>query len=222
MANLNSNAFERLDKKNAVLLIVDHQVGLFQLVRDQSPEEYRANVLAHAALGKAFDLPTILTSSAENGPNGPLPKEILEMYPDAPFIKRNGEVNAWDNADFRKAVEATGKKQIIIAGIVTDVCTAFLAMSLRQEGYSVFANAEASGCSSRRVADDANARMRSVGVHVLSTFAVVCELMRDWRNTPGSPQLMPWFDKHYPAYGYLARGHLAAIKSGVVQPGEDE
>lgn len=67
MANLNSNAFERLDKKNAVLLIVDHQVGLFQLVRDQSPEEYRANVLAHAALGKAFDLPTILTSSAENG-----------------------------------------------------------------------------------------------------------------------------------------------------------
>lgn len=43
------------------------------------------------------------------------------MYPDAPFIKRNGEVNAWDNADFRKAVEATGKKQIIIAGIVTDV-----------------------------------------------------------------------------------------------------
>lgn len=56
------------------------------------------------------------------GPNGPLPKEILEMYPDAPLIKRNGEVNAWDNPDFRKAVEATGKKQLIIAGITTDVC----------------------------------------------------------------------------------------------------
>ena len=56
------------------------------------------------------------------GPNGPLPKEILEMYPDAPLIKRQGEVNAWDNPEFRAAVQATGKKQVIMAGIVTDVC----------------------------------------------------------------------------------------------------
>ena len=56
------------------------------------------------------------------GPNGPLPKEILEMYPDAPLIKRQGEVDAWDNADFRAALEATGKKQVVMAGIVTDVC----------------------------------------------------------------------------------------------------
>ena len=56
------------------------------------------------------------------GPNGPLPHEILEMHPGAPLIKRQGEVNAWDNADFRAAVKATGKKQVILAGIVTDVC----------------------------------------------------------------------------------------------------
>jgi hypothetical protein len=56
------------------------------------------------------------------GPNGPLPKEIIEMYPKAPLIKRNGEVNAWDNPDFRAAVEATGRKQIILGGIVTEVC----------------------------------------------------------------------------------------------------
>ena len=55
------------------------------------------------------------------GPNGPLPQEIIAMHPNASFIKRNGEVNAWDNPDFRKAVEATGRKQIIIAGITTDV-----------------------------------------------------------------------------------------------------
>ncbi|KAJ3573818.1 hypothetical protein NP233_g2188 [Leucocoprinus birnbaumii] len=222
MANIKFDPFERLDKNNAALLIIDHQVGLYQLVRDQTPEEYRANILAHAAIGKAFNIPTVLTTSAEHGPNGPLPREITEMYPDVPFIKRNGEVNAWDNPDFRKAVEATGKKQLIIAGIVTDVCTTFLALSLRQAGYSVFANAEASGCSSKRVADDANNRMRSVGVHIYSTFAIICDLMRDWRNTPGSLELMPWFDKHYPAYGYLARGHAAAINSGQIQPGESE
>jgi len=56
------------------------------------------------------------------GPNGPLPKEIIEMYPNAPLIRRNGEVNAWDNPDFRKAVEATGRKQVILGGIVTEVC----------------------------------------------------------------------------------------------------
>jgi nicotinamidase-related amidase len=58
------------------------------------------------------------------GPNGPLPREITDMHPNAPYIKRNGEVNAWDNEDFRNAVRAMGKTQIIIAGITTDVSIA--------------------------------------------------------------------------------------------------
>lgn len=79
-------------------------------------------MLAHAGIGKLFDLPTIITTSSETGPNGFMPKEIMEMHPTAPYIKRNGEVNAWDNAEFRAAVEATGKKQVVLAGIVTEVC----------------------------------------------------------------------------------------------------
>ncbi|GJJ10852.1 hypothetical protein Clacol_005080 [Clathrus columnatus] len=217
-----SKTFERIDKNNALLLVVDHQVGLFQLVRDYTPDEYKNNVLAHAALGKIFNLPTILTTSAEVGPNGPLPKEIIEMHPDAPFIRRNGEVNAWDNEEFKKAVRASGKKQIILAGIVTDVCTCFLALSLTQEGYSVYANADASGAYSRRIADDANNRMRDAGVHVVSMFAIACDLMRDWRNTPGALQLIPFFDKYMSGYGYLARGHDAAVTKGVIQPGESQ
>lgn len=55
------------------------------------------------------------------GPNGPLPVEVTSLHPNAPFIKRNGEVNAWDNPAFKAAVEATGRKQVIIAGITTDV-----------------------------------------------------------------------------------------------------
>ncbi|KAF9473054.1 Isochorismatase hydrolase [Pholiota conissans] len=219
MAN---TTFERIDKDNVVLLIVDHQIGLFQLVRDFQPDEFRNNIFAHAAIGKVFNLPTILTTSSETGPNGPLPKEIVDMYPDAPYIKRLGEVNAWDNADFRKAVKATGKKQVIMGGIVTDACTAFLALSLIQEGYTVFANAEASGAMSKQIASDANDRMRAAGVHVLSNFAVVCDLMRDWRNTPGSVELLPYFDKYMASYGYLARGHAAAIDRGEILPGESE
>ena len=94
----------------------------YQKVHDYEPTEFRNNIIAHAALAKLFDLPIVLTTSAETGPNGPLPKEITNMYPDAPFIRRNGEVDAWDNEEFRKAVAATGKSQIILAGITTDVC----------------------------------------------------------------------------------------------------
>jgi len=86
-------------------LVVDHQLGLSQLVRDYSTVEFRQSILAHAAIGNLFNLPTILTTSADTGPNGALPKEIINMHPNAPFIHRQGEVDAWDNADFRAAVE---------------------------------------------------------------------------------------------------------------------
>lgn len=90
-------------------------------------------MIAHASLGKLFDLPVVLSTSAENGPNGPLPKAILDMYPDAPLIKRQGEVDAWDNPEFRKAIEDTGKKQVIMAGITTDVCKSYLTILMLHE-----------------------------------------------------------------------------------------
>ncbi|TFK35939.1 Isochorismatase hydrolase [Crucibulum laeve] len=214
--------FERIDKNDAMLLVVDHQVGLFQIVRDYEPDQFKNNILAHAAIGKVFSLPAVLTTSAETGPNGPLPKEIIDMYPDSPLIQRHGEVNAWDNQEFRDAVIATGKKQVIMAGITTDVCTTFLALSLIEAGYIVFANAEASGAASQRIADDANNRMRAAGVNIVSMFSIACDLMRDWRNTPGSKELMPFFDQYFAGYGFLARGHAAAVDRGEIQPGESE
>ncbi|KAH6900821.1 Isochorismatase-like protein [Coprinopsis sp. MPI-PUGE-AT-0042] len=203
----------RLDKSKAALLVVDHQVGLFEL--------YRNNIVAHAELGVLFDLPTILTTSAENGPNGPLPKEITQLHPKATYVRRNGEVDAWSNEEFRNAVKATGKTQIILAGITTDVCTTFLALSLAAEGYEVFANADASGTFNKAIAEDANNRMRSAGVQVLSFFSVVCELMRDWRNTPGAVEVLPFLDRYLPSYGYLARGHAAAKLKGELFPGQE-
>jgi nicotinamidase-related amidase len=184
-----------LNKTDAMLLVVDIQVGLFQMVRDSSLEEYRNAALAHSSIGTLFSLPVILTTSAETGPNGPLPKEITSQHATAPLVKRNGEVNAWDNAEFRAAVRATGKKQVILAGITTDVCTTFLALSLRQEGYQVFANTDASGTFGRRIADEANQRMRDAGVQTVSMFAIVTELMRDWRDTPGAETVLPFFEK---------------------------
>lgn len=104
------------------LLVIDHQVGLAQVVRDYNTNDFRNNILGHAALGNVFNLPTVLTTSSDAGPNGLMLKEIMDVHPNATLIRRQGEVNAWDNADFRAAVKATGKKQLIIAGIVTEVC----------------------------------------------------------------------------------------------------
>ncbi|KAF1947314.1 Isochorismatase hydrolase [Clathrospora elynae] len=214
--------WERIDKDNALLLILDLQVGLFQTARDWDPTLYKQNIMAHAELGKVFDLPVIMTTSADNGPNGPLPKEMLEMYPNAPLIRRQGEVSAWDNADFRAAVEATGKKQIIVAGITTDVCTTFLALALRSEGYSVFANVEGSGTYTQLVRDTANSRMQQAGVQLVSLFSIVCDLMRDWRATPGAKEVIPYLDTYLPVYGMLARHHAAAVDNGTIIPGEIE
>ncbi|KAK4239851.1 Isochorismatase-like protein [Achaetomium macrosporum] len=219
-AMADSFAWERLSKNDSLLVILDLQEGLYSLARDWDATLYRDSMMAHASLGKVFDIPVVMSTSAETGPNGPLPNEILDMYPNAPLIKRQGEVDAWDNEDFRKAVKASGKKQIIIAGIVTDVCTAFLARSLRAEGYSVWANLEASGTTTKEIRDISNDQLVRAGVNVVSLFAIVCDLMRDWRSSPGAKELLPYLDRYLPAYGMVARAHRAAIENGTVIPGE--
>lgn len=98
--------------------------------------------------------------------------------------------------------------------------TTFLALSLRDEGYSVWANVEASGTTNALIRDVSNDRMARAGVQVVSLFSIVCDLMRDWRNTPGAAELFPWLDKYLPAYGMVARAHKAAIENGTIIPGE--
>ncbi|KAJ5743097.1 hypothetical protein N7533_010199 [Penicillium manginii] len=196
-------AWNRLDKDNAALLVIDHQVGLSQVVRDFSTNDFRNNMLGHAALGNIFDLPTVLTTSSDGGPNGLMVKEIMEMHPNATFVRRQGEVNAWDNAEFRAAVRATGKKQLIIGGIVTEVCTAFLALSLIDEGYEVYANTDASGTFDTRLAEDANRRMERAGVTLMGI-------------PPGLNELLPFLDKYQFAYGLAARHHAGALQNGTL------
>src|SRR4030095_11046295 len=133
-----SKPYKRLDKSQAAVLMVDHQAGLLSLVRDIEPDKFKNNVLALGDLAKYFKLPTILTTSFEDGPNGPLVPELKATFPDAPFIPRPGQINAWDNEDLVAAVRATGKKQLLIAGVVTEVCVAFPALSAIEEGFEVF------------------------------------------------------------------------------------
>ena len=157
--------YVRLDKEDAALLLVDHQSGLISLVQDFEPSEFKNNVLAVGECGKYFKLPTILTTSFEDGPNGPLVPELKALFPDAPYIARPGNINAWDNEDFVKAVKATDRRQLIIAGVVTEDCVAFPALSYRGRIRSLCCN----GCIrtfNQTTRNGAWLRMQAAGVQL--------------------------------------------------------
>lgn len=196
-----SNLYKRLDKDQAAVLLVDHQTGLLSLVRDIDPDKFKNNVLALANLARYFKLPTILTTSFEDGPNGPLVPELKATFPDAPFIPRPGQINAWDNEDFVKAIKATGKKQLIIAGVVTEVCVAFPALSALAEGFDVFVVTDASGTFNEITRHSAWDRMSAAGAQLMTWFGVACELHRDWRNDVEG--LGTLFANHIPDYRNL-------------------
>lgn len=197
--------YVRLDKDNAAVLLVDHQTGLLSLVRDIDPDKFKNNVLALAAAAKYFNLPTILTTSFEQGPNGPLVPELKELFPDAPYIARPGQINAWDNEDFVKAVKATGKKQLIIAGVVTEVCVAFPALSTLEEEFDVFIVTDASGTFNHLTRDAAWNRMSQAGAQLMTWFGLACELHRDWRNDIKG--LGSLFSNHIPDYRNLMNSY---------------
>jgi len=204
-------AYRRLDRNNAAVLLVDHQSGLCNLVQDFSPDDFRNNVLALAESAKYFKLPTILTTSFEDGPNGPLMPELKEMFPDAPYIARPGNINAWDNPDFVNAVKATGRRQLIVAGVVTEVCVAFPALSAIEEGYDVFCCTDASGTFNMTTRESAWLRMQAAGVQLMSWFGVACELHRDWRNDIEG--LGTLFANHLPTYRNLMTSYSATRSS---------
>ncbi|MFO1376834.1 MAG: isochorismate family cysteine hydrolase YcaC [Steroidobacteraceae bacterium] len=199
--------YTRLSREDAACLLVDHQSGLISLVQDFSPAEFKNNVLALAASARYFGLPTILTTSFENGPNGPLVPELKEMFAGAPYIARPGNINAWDNDDFVAAVKATGRRQLVIAGVVTEVCVAFPALSAVEAGYEVFVVTDASGTFNEVTRHAAWARMAAAGVQLMNWFGVACELHRDWRNDVEG--LGALFSAHIPNYRNLITSYLA-------------
>ena len=165
-----------------VLLLLDHQDGLFLTVKDISVAELRANVTALARIATLLKIPVITTASVPDGPNGPLMPEIAEFAPHARYVPRQGEVNAWDNEAYVKAVRETGKKTLIMAGVWTSVCVMFPALDAKAAGFSVYAVTDASGDPTEFVSRTTLARFTQAGIVPTSTNVVICELHRTWRR----------------------------------------
>ena len=180
-------SFKRFTADNAVMLLIDHQVGTMGCAKSLPFEELKRNALMLAKAAAILKMPTVLTSSMEEHAQGPLLSELQDILPKefAARIKRVGIVNSMDDENFAAAVRASGRQNIIIAGVTNDVCTVYPALSLVLEGYSVQVVADA-GASPTRFADDmALRRMEKNGVTLTSTNQLIAELAGNWATAEG-------------------------------------
>lgn len=195
-----------IDPADAVMLLIDHQSGLFQTVGDMPMQELRARAAALARMATLSRIPVITTASVPEGPNGPLIPEIQQNAPHAQYVARKGQINAWDNPDFVAAVKATGKKTLIIAGTITSVCLAFPAISAVQDGYKVFAVVDASGTYSKMAEEITLARVVQAGVVPMDTAAVASELQQTWHRDDAQ-EWAEIYTKIFPSYQLLIESY---------------
>jgi nicotinamidase-related amidase len=202
-----------MDVDDSLLLLLDHQSGLFQAVKDITVAELRANVIALARIATLLKLPIITTASVPEGPNGPTMPEIAEFAPQAVYVPRKGEVNAWDNDLFVKTVKDTGKKTLIMAGVWTGVCVMFPALDAKAAGFKVYAVTDASGDPTEMASQTTLARFVQAGIVPTSTNAVICELHRTWRR-PEAAEIAEIYTVATPNYRAVIESYQKAKEVG--------
>ncbi len=198
-----------IDPADTLMLLLDHQTGLFQTVKDISVSELRANTTALAKLSALLKLPLITTTSVPDGPNGPPMPELKEAAPHAHYVPRHGEVNAWDNEAFVKAVRDTGKKTLIMAGVWTSVCVMFPALDATAAGFKVYAVMDASGDPSEMASRTTLARFVQAGIVPTTANAVICEIHRTW-NRPEAAELAQLYTMVAPNYRAVMESYQMA------------
>jgi nicotinamidase-related amidase len=181
--------------ENSALILIDHQVGTMQLIKTIDLEHAKKMTIALAKVAKIFDMPVVLTSSQEDQLQGPLIPELRELLPDAfeRRVKRKGIVNAWTDPAFRGAIEMTGRRNLIMAGVTTDVCLVFPAIDAVNAGFKVQAVLDASGSPYELSEEQSRLRMEKAGVVLTATNTLIAELAQDWSTPKGSEALKVMF-----------------------------
>jgi nicotinamidase-related amidase len=173
--------------QNAVLALIDYQPEQYAGVRSVGHEELLAHVTLLGRVATTFELPVVLsTVYVKHGMSGTNP-ELREALPGVPEIDRT-TMNAWEDPDFRAAVERTGRKKLILAGLWTEVCVAFPAIDALRAGYEVYVVADAIGGVSPVAHASAMQRMTQAGAVPITVLGLACELQRDW-GRPGAERL---------------------------------
>jgi nicotinamidase-related amidase len=170
--------YSPLTADNAALVLVDHQVGLMTGVRDYSTGELKHNVVALAKAAKALNLPIVVTTTARDSMWGPTIPELVDALPGVKIIDRSS-VNAYDDERVAKAIEATGRKKLIFAGISLEVCAAFPAMTAVARGLDAYVAVDASGTFSDTKREAGLLRMAQAGVTLSDYATMMVEILKD-------------------------------------------
>jgi nicotinamidase-related amidase len=196
--------FEMLDPDNSVALLVDHQAGLMLFCGDIDPVHLRNNSIGLAKVLAANNIPTILTAAdrGPDGPIGPILPEIRAQFPGVEPIYRT-KTNSWHDPQIRAAIEATGRRQVVCAGITADFCIGLPAKSMAAEGYDVRLCMDASGNLSEIVMHATIANLIHHGVKPTNWLSVACELLADWAQPEKAKALLEIYAEHLPQWGML-------------------
>src|SRR3984893_227623 len=176
--NAKATPYVPLSSDNAALVLVDHQVGLLTGVRDITVAELKSNVVSLAKAMRTLKVPTIVTTTARDSMWGPTFPELVEALPGIKIIDRS-TVNAWDDPRVAAAIEATGRKKLIIAGISLEVCAAFPAITAIGKGYEAYVAVDASGTFSDTKREAGLLRMQQAGVIVSDYATLMIEILKD-------------------------------------------
>lgn len=155
-------------------------------------------MLAKAA--KEFGIPAILTAVETESFSGYIWPQLMDIFPGQQPIERSS-MNSWDDADFRQAVEATGRKNIIISGLWTEVCVTWPTLNMLNEGYNIYVVEDACGATSQLAQDAAIRRCIQAGAIPMTAIATVLEFQRDWANREHYDALMDILREHAGTYG---------------------
>jgi nicotinamidase-related amidase len=185
---------------DSALLLIDHQVGTMKLIKNIPLEVVKRNTLALAKTAKILGMTVVLTSSQEKNIQGPLLPELEGLLPEAfaARVKRAGIVNAWSDPSFKAAVEKTQRRNLIMAGVTTDVCLVFPTISACREGYQVQAVMDASGSPYDISEEMSRRRMEREGVVLTATNTLIAELAQDWSRPEGGQLLGILFQEVLP------------------------
>ncbi len=197
--------FEMTTPENACALLIDHQPGLYMNTGDISLLALRNNSIALAKVLALYNIPTVISCAAQGpkGPMGPLLPEIAACFPKVEPIYRT-KINSWHDERIRSAIEATGRRRVICAGITADFCIGLPAMSMAAEGYDVRLVMDASGTDSPMVLHATIANLAQHGVHTQGWINTACELQADWANAETAKGLIEIYDAHNPPWSFLS------------------
>jgi nicotinamidase-related amidase len=190
-----------LTATNCALAFIDHQPQMaFGVASGIDRQLLVNNVLMLASGAKLFGVPTILTTVETESFSGPMWPQLLDIFPTQKPIERTG-MNSWDTPAFRDAIKATGKKNIILSGLWTEVCITWPTLNMIAEGYNIYVVEDACAGTSPTAHDAALSRMTQAGAVRMTTVATVLEFQRDWKNKEHYNDVMGIFREYGGAYG---------------------